>query len=397
MKILSILILTLLFAFSAEAQWQLVNNTQQVFVLSTSPGSIFAGTNNGVYRASSDGTGWSLTSFNVTQNVAAIASGQSYILAGTSSGHGVYKSQNDGNTWSTTSLNNRSVRSLVVLQDAPYICFAGTISSGVYKSVNSGQNWVQTVLNNRDVISLLEANGDLFAGTGNSQGVYYSDNDGGTWSQTSLNNRNINALAVSGGYILAGTENGIYVSTNGGSGWTQRMTQYVLALAVKGDSVFAGTSNSGVYLSTNRGANWMAYNDGLGSAIGISAVCRSVDFVIAGGNGSGGSGTYRRQLGGAVGITPIHQEIPLDFVLSQNYPNPFNPVTNIKFAVPRSSFVKLVVYDISGQEIETLVNQNMSSGSYNADWNASNFSSGVYFYRIEAGEYSDVKKMILVK
>jgi hypothetical protein len=279
----------------------------------------------------------------------------------------------------------------------PNLCFAGTISYGVYKSTNSGQNWTQTVLNNRDVLSLLAANGDLFAGTGNSQGVYYSDNDGTSWSQTSLNNRNIYALAVCGSSILAGTESGVYVSTNGGSGWTQRMNQYVLSLAVKGDSVFAGTSNSGVYLSTNRGTNWVTYNDGMSSSIGISAVCRSGGFIIAGGNGSGGSGTYRRQLTGVVGVTPAHQEIPAGHILSQNYPNPFNPATNIKFSIPKSSIVNITVHDITGKEIAILVNEQLSAGTYNANFDASEYPSGIYFYKLESEGYTEVKKMMLIK
>jgi hypothetical protein len=395
-KILTVLFI-MIFIQVSFAQWQLVNNTQQVFVLGATPGSVFAGTNSGVYKASGDGTGWTLTSFNVTQNVAAIVSEQSYILAGTSSGHGVYKSINDGNTWTTTSLNNRSVRSLVILPEAPAICFAGTISNGVYKSVNSGQNWVQTTLNNRDVLSLLSANGDLFAGTGNSQGIYYSENDGTSWSQTSLNNRNIYALTVCGTSIIAGTESGVFVSTNGGSGWTQRMTQYVLALAVKGDSVFAGTNISGVYLSTNRGTNWVSYNDGMSSSIGISAVCKSGGFIIAGGNGSGGNGTYRRQLTGVVGVTPVQQEIPVDFVLTQNYPNPFNPTTNIMLSIPKSSLVKITVHDISGKEIDVLINQQLSAGTHKAGWDASKYTSGIYFYTLTSGSYNETKRMILIK
>ncbi len=98
-----------------------------------------------------------------------------------------------------------------------------------------------------------------------------------------------------------------------------------------------------------------------------------------------------------VGITPISSEIPNKFSLSQNYPNPFNPVTNIHFAIPKSSFVKLIVYDMLGREVESLVNENLNAGTYNAEWNASNFSSGVYFYRLQTDRYTETKKMILVK
>ncbi len=88
---------------------------------------------------------------------------------------------------------------------------------------------------------------------------------------------------------------------------------------------------------------------------------------------------------------------PSEFSLSQNHPNPFNPVTNIKFAVPNRTFVKLVIYDMLGKEVEILVNSEYNAGTYDVNWNASNYPSGVYFYRLNAGDYSGTKKMVLVK
>jgi plastocyanin len=98
-----------------------------------------------------------------------------------------------------------------------------------------------------------------------------------------------------------------------------------------------------------------------------------------------------------IGITPISNEVPNRFSLSQNYPNPFNPVTDIKFDIAKSTNVKLTIMNLLGQEVEVLVNQNLTAGTYKADWNASKFPSGIYFYKLEAGEFVDVKKMILVK
>jgi len=88
---------------------------------------------------------------------------------------------------------------------------------------------------------------------------------------------------------------------------------------------------------------------------------------------------------------------PQKFILEQNYPNPFNPVTNIKFSIPQNGFVSLKVFDIMGREIETLVSKNLVSGNYNIDWNAGNYSSGIYFYKLESNGFTDTKKMILVK
>ncbi|NOS83663.1 MAG: T9SS type A sorting domain-containing protein [Ignavibacteria bacterium] len=118
---------------------------------------------------------------------------------------------------------------------------------------------------------------------------------------------------------------------------------------------------------------------------------------------SGSTGTLKAwSLNFVIGLNPlgiqtVNSEVPGSFSLSQNYPNPFNPTTNIRFTVPQTGFVKLSVFDMLGREVETLVNENLNAGTYNADWNASNYSSGVYFYKIQAGNFSEIKKMILIK
>jgi hypothetical protein len=100
---------------------------------------------------------------------------------------------------------------------------------------------------------------------------------------------------------------------------------------------------------------------------------------------------------GLIAIEKIGTIIPREFTLSQNYPNPFNPTTKIMFALPKSSFTKLVIYDILGMEMATIVNNQLNAGTYEAEWNASKYPSGVYFYRLEAGSFVSTKKMILIK
>jgi len=89
--------------------------------------------------------------------------------------------------------------------------------------------------------------------------------------------------------------------------------------------------------------------------------------------------------------------LPMQFSLSQNYPNPFNPTTNIKYTLPEDSKVKLAIYNIIGQQVATLVDEVQEAGFKSIEFNAANFSSGVYFYRIEAGKFNAVKKMVLLK
>lgn len=91
-------------------------------------------------------------------------------------------------------------------------------------------------------------------------------------------------------------------------------------------------------------------------------------------------------------------EIPVDFTLMQNYPNPFNPTTTIKFGLPKESKVDLIIYDILGQQVQQVVtDKNFEPGYHEVEFNGSNFASGVYLYRIKTNEFSDVKKMIMVK
>jgi hypothetical protein len=96
-------------------------------------------------------------------------------------------------------------------------------------------------------------------------------------------------------------------------------------------------------------------------------------------------------------ITDGQDLLPEDYALRQNYPNPFNPSTKIKFALPKPGIVKIEVYNTLGQNIKILLAQNMKAGHHEVEFNGSQLSSGIYFYRIEAGEFQDVKKMILIK
>jgi hypothetical protein len=97
------------------------------------------------------------------------------------------------------------------------------------------------------------------------------------------------------------------------------------------------------------------------------------------------------------GVKNIPSGLPTSYSLSQNYPNPFNPTTTIEFALPKSGNVSLVVYDILGREVTHLVNGELQAGYHKVEFNASSLASGVYFYRIEAGSFVNVKKLMLLK
>jgi len=102
--------------------------------------------------------------------------------------------------------------------------------------------------------------------------------------------------------------------------------------------------------------------------------------------------------GGSVDVKQISSEVPDKFVLNQNYPNPFNPVTNIKFQIPKNGFVEIKIYDVLGRLVNTLVNKELTTGTYETNWNAGSFSSGVYFYTLEVnGAKIQTKSMALIK
>ena len=98
-------------------------------------------------------------------------------------------------------------------------------------------------------------------------------------------------------------------------------------------------------------------------------------------------------------VTKIGNETqtPSTYKLSQNYPNPFNPTTNIDFSISKAGFVNIKVFDILGREITTLVSQQMNPGNYNYRFDARNLSSGLYFYKLEVNDFSDIKKLSLIK
>jgi hypothetical protein len=101
------------------------------------------------------------------------------------------------------------------------------------------------------------------------------------------------------------------------------------------------------------------------------------------------------------GLTSIddqgYNSVPQKFELDQNYPNPFNPVTNIRFSIPKENFVTLKIYNVVGEEIATLVNEEIAAGSYSITWNGEILPSGVYYYKITTSNSSMVKKMVLIK
>ncbi|MBK8553800.1 MAG: PQQ-binding-like beta-propeller repeat protein [Ignavibacteria bacterium] len=173
--------------------------------------------------------------------------------------------------------------------------------------------------------------------------------------------------------------------------------------------IVAGTQNSNLYV-VNGDSGRILFTYNFGSATtntveqvsGLKSIDGNISAEFLGGSRTGKVICFSGGPNGIVGISNASSIVPEKFSLYQNYPNPFNPVTKIKFDVPRDARgetqdVKLVIFDVLGKEVMTLVNEKLSPGSYEADFEGSNFASGIYFYKIEAGSFVETKRMMLLK
>ncbi|MFA7362168.1 MAG: T9SS type A sorting domain-containing protein, partial [Candidatus Kapaibacterium sp.] len=151
------------------------------------------------------------------------------------------------------------------------------------------------------------------------------------------------------------------------------------------------TSYSTVKCTAAPGMYWGRYND----LTEPNGGCGYTAWTLT--TGPVGRANTMFSFSSITGINQNSTEIPSVYSLSQNYPNPFNPSTKINFALPKQGLVTLKIYDVLGREVRTLVNEIKTAGNYTIDFNASEYSSGVYFYKLESSGFSDIKKMILIK
>jgi len=212
-------------------------------------------------------------------------------------------------------------------------------------------------------------------------------------------------LAVFSNYNIGS----LWYSSNGGTTWTNvegnlggangpsvRWAEIFYVQSVM--HIVLATSTGVFYTQTLNGTSTVWTQEAvssIGNVVSVHAEFRDADKTLV--IGTHGRGAFQTQVLTPISVQPISTEVPKGFSLSQNYPNPFNPSTNIKFEISKNSNVSLKIYDMLGKEVATLVNENLGAGTYNSVWNASGFSSGIYFYKIKAGSYTEVRKMILVK
>ena len=366
------------------------------------------------------------------------------LFAATSDFHGVFVSPNSGNVWTKIGLTSSSIQALAVSSDGggSVNIFVGTYG-GIFLSTNNGNNWarIDSGFANTDVYALVISGANLFAGT--PDGIYTSVDHGGTWTAASsgLTFTWVDALAVSpngpdGDNLYAGTfGGGVFLSTDTGANWTARNSSLgnycIKSIVASGASLFIGTWGGGIFRSDKNEVTWATANSGLsdlrvwslgrsgaillaGTEAGIfrssddgntwtsfglanllvAAITVSGDYVFAG----TAEGVWRRPLSDLLTeLGDQEKEISQRFLLHQNYPNPFNGTTSIRYELPAKSYVTLKVFDLLGREIAELVNATQDIGYKSVQFNSTDLPSGVYFYRLNAGTFTQTEKLMLMK
>ena len=362
---------------------------------------LFAGTlGGGVFISTDHGVNWTAINNGLKNpKVNCIAVIDSNIFVGTPI-VGVFLSTDNGDSWSQVNngLNSLDVVNVVGLAASGSNLFAGVLLGGVFKSTDYGKNWIQvgkdiSHLGNDYAIAAIDTN--IFVGV-IPWGVYRSTDDGSNWAivDSGLANTFVAALAASDSNLFAGTLHGVFRTTNEGVYWTYAgLNNYsVAALTVNGADLYAKTDDAELFVSTNYGTTWTKFDSGSVSE-NIISLAANQSNLYAGSS----MGVIYRSVSGITDVQQINHNLPELFSLYQNYPNPFNPATRIRYEIPKASFVSLKIYDLLGREVATLVNEEKQAGSYEVEFDGSNLSSGIYFYRMQAGSYINTKKFVLLK
>ncbi|MBE2216670.1 MAG: T9SS type A sorting domain-containing protein [Ignavibacteria bacterium] len=239
--------------------------------------------------------------------------------------------------------------------------------------------------------------------------LFKTTNAGGNWNQKFVYQSNVNPYApqlghmffpdnqMQIGYALGSFEiyAGLYKTTNGGENWSLKKQFPIQAnyqWFTSADTGWVTSTQGRVMFTSDGGSNFFTYTNGINSELNrIFFLNDSVGWIAC------NDGIILARNAGINGIHPVSFNYPSEFILFQNYPNPFNPVTNFGFRIADFGMVKLTIYDALGKEIASVVNEELQPGSYNVDWDASNYPSGVYFYKLQSGDFVESKKMVLIK
>ncbi len=280
----------------------------------------------------------------------------------------------------------------------------------IVKTTDGGLTWnfqQSGVLSTLYSIYTIDENNIYISGAGGK--ILFTNNGGATWSNlssgTAENLYSVYFMDMNTGFAVGGNTIGLILKTvNGGTSWVSQNSGTSNPLksvfAASGTAIYAAGTNGVIIKTTNSGINWYSEISGTSSTLNqVFFIDNNTGYAV----GNNGVILKTTDGGGLVGIKPISGDVPEEYSLFQNYPNPFNPSTKIKFSISPSHStgegqgVRLIIYDLLSREIATLVNEQLKPGTYEVNWDASDYSSGIYFYKLSAGEFTETKRMVIVK
>ncbi len=371
------------------------------FNLCSSKNKVFARTwdsfNGGsMFLTTGDGTNWTqIGSADNDIDILSIVKLDSRILAGT--WNGFIQSTDDGTTWNdftpTGIPDDSAIWSIAMINTT---LFAGT-TGNVYKSTDDGNTWTEVspgIAVDAHITSIVASGDNIYAGSA-SQGVFKFTNNETSWTtiNSNLTDTHISQLLILGDKLFAVTLTGIFISDNSGTSWVAdpSVLKNINCLVAVNNQLIAGTEDDGAYLSIDNGVTWTSFNSGMPADTRIWSLAVSSEGIFAGTS----SGIWVTD--SPTGVNAESEiSLPLPFTLKQNYPNPFQSSTNISFSIPYKSFVSLKVYDRLGREVAAILSEEITEGYHTRKWNAANMTSGIYFYRLQAGSFTETKKLILL-
>lgn len=265
----------------------------------------------------------------------------------------------------------------------------------IFKTINGGSNWTEFEYPEFYYFNKLFFVNDLTGWASGEDGLIIKTTNGGSnWvSQGHFGGVPISIFFLNSQTGWYSTSNVVRKTTNSGTSWDSIATVTNLSgITFLSPLTGWGASIGGIYKTTNGGFNWNRQNTEIGGINCFSFLDENTGWAV----GSNGV-ILKTTTSGNVFISQISTEIPEKFSLYQNYPNPFNPSTNIKFDIHKQGIATLKVFDLLGKEMETLVDEQLSVGTYEITFNASSLPSGIYFYVLKTGDFVESNKMILVK
>jgi len=330
-----------------------------------------------------------------------------------------FKTTNGGNNWIPSANPDTTTYFFTIYYQNSLTGFAGGLGGAIYKTTNTGSNWTKCSVDSSFYIYFpvrkIKFYDDMIGygcgGQFDFAGVAWVTTNGGlNWSASGIAPEpdfdikifSPDKVIFAGGDLEYGTA--IVTSTDQGMHWRYDTTScYGVARAIAYRTpaeVWVPLSFSqrwAVNLDSGNANNWFclpapdttSVYDAVFASPTVGWAVGCVGYIC--------TGTLLKYNTSVIGLSEQHNNVPGRFVLYQNYPNPFNPTTSIKYYLPSSSDVEITFFDALGREIRRLHENNLQAGFHSAVFNGTDLASGVYFYRVRAGDFIDFKKMVLIK